>query len=718
MLEPPSLNSTCHLNDGAQGYRLADMLTSRFFRHGTGGIYFHKNQYPNSFATRFAWEYCGNCGAKYGRLGSPKWRAFYANTSCLGRRCVKAGFCQCFVTPAIAILDMITEDEAAAKAKGSAGSPRLPNTAAVHLRVGDVIESSPFTLDQMLQERTRFWNRCNGTVGTNKCGAQGVSLKVYVTPLREYARVCERLVMLNLTSVVLVAASHVALPSYAKSCEYVSRVAAYFRARGFRVTLRLGQPPDEDLRFMVRCGAFVPSGASGFAQLAAQLVHMRGGRVIMPMLARGAQQDKVREIKGKGGGGDGGGGGGGGGGSGSGDDQGGVGEALWGTNLFALSRWWETPLQRQRYALGRPNVRVAVCVSGRGVDRERRSFASLASHVWKSQRDHLIEPLRLQADVESFYVLDGESDAKEAELLRVARQEFKARAVRFVNVTEVQVKAQVAQFVRLEACKEVITEREAKGGWKFDWVIRTRPDLFFYAGSMGHDGGRVADGAVPRPSGSSRGGRLPLLSTLDTGAVHARMRCYGFPNASFTEQHISADNHHVLRRACGSRPTECDCTRIQPGCPPNAVRVDDSFAIVPRALMARYFAMHSAVTTDGVATAAGQGAPGSVGASPLATSPTTRDPCPPWQPDGKCLPGCHARPECLMTRSLMEQASARISPTPLFFAIARTRGKKWGAGARFNSGSLRLFLSSPLRQGQMDDQALVSYRCREPVDGT
>ena len=161
--------------------------------------------------------------------------------------------------------------------------------------------------------------------------------------------------------------------------------------------------------------------------------------------------------------------------------------------------------------------------------------------------------------------------------------------MRFVNVTEVQVKAQVAQFVRLEACKEVITEREAKGGWKFDWVIRTRPDLFFYAGSMGHDGGRVADGAVPRPSGSSRGGRLPLLSTLDTGAVHARMRCYGFPNASFTEQHISADNHHVLRRACGSRPTECDCTRIQPGCPPNAVRVDDSFAIVPRALVRSYF---------------------------------------------------------------------------------------------------------------------------------
>ena len=68
-----------------------------------------------------------------------------------------------------------------------------------------------------------------------------------------------------------------------------------------------------------------------------------------------------------------------------------------------------------------------------------------------------------------------------------------------------------------------------------------------------------------------------------------------------------------------------------------------------------------------------------------------------------------------MTRTLIEQHGVRISPTPLYFAIARTRGKKWGAGARLNSGSIRTFLSSPLKQGHMDDRAMVAYRCREQL---
>jgi hypothetical protein len=358
--------------------------------------------------------------------------------------------------------------------------------------------------------------------------------------------------------------------------------------------------------------------------------------------------------------------------------------------------------------------------------------------VWRSQKEHLVEPLRAQADVELLYVLDGATDAFETEMLRIVRQEFRAKALRFVNVTDEQIRSQVAQFVRLQACRGLIEEREAKAGWRYDWLIRTRPDLYFYAGSLRFEGGRMLDGAASSFSQPRSVGRLPVLSELDPRAVHLRMRCYGFPsNSTFTEQHISADNHHVLRRTCGSEPTQCDCRRIQPGCPPGAVRVDDSFAIVPRALMASYFAMHSssaaasaaaASAAEASAAASAAAAAASSGAASAAhgaprtetpplpfSSPKTRDPCPPWQPDGKCLPGCHARPECLMTRTLIEQHGVRISPTPLYFAIARTRGKKWGAGALLNSGSIRTFLSSPLKQGHMDDRAMVAYRCREQL---
>ena len=166
--------SSCQLYDGAQGYRISDILTSRFFRHTTGGITYHQRNFPRSFAARFGKQYGASSGNK------TKWLEFFANTTCKPNKCVRAGFCQCFVTPALAVLDMIQNDEAEAlqavtvgtATAGAAGShkPRAagsevphvePHTAAVHLRVGDVIEKSPFTVDQMLAQRTRFTQNCD-----------------------------------------------------------------------------------------------------------------------------------------------------------------------------------------------------------------------------------------------------------------------------------------------------------------------------------------------------------------------------------------------------------------------------------------------------------------------------------------------------------------------------------------------------------------------------
>ena len=173
--------ASCSLYDGAQGYRISDILTSRFFRHTTGGLTYHQRTFTHSFAARF--------GKEYGASSKNKtlWLAYYANTTCVPSRCVRAGFCQCFVTPALAVLDMIQRDEtkalqastaaaaggaAGAAAAAAAGSPEpraagsevprvQPHTAAVHLRVGDVIEKSPFTVDQMLAQRTRFTQNCD-----------------------------------------------------------------------------------------------------------------------------------------------------------------------------------------------------------------------------------------------------------------------------------------------------------------------------------------------------------------------------------------------------------------------------------------------------------------------------------------------------------------------------------------------------------------------------
>ena len=65
-----------------------------------------------------------------------------------------------------------------------------------------------------------------------------------------------------------------------------------------------------------------------------------------------------------------------------------------------------------------------------------------------------------------------------------------------------------------------------------------------------------------------------------------------------------------------------------------------------------------------------------------------------------------------MTHSLL-LAHTRMVPTALYVAIARTRGRKWGAGARLGP----LYLSSPLRDGRMDGFANTTYRCAAAARG-
>lgn len=71
-----------------------------------------------------------------------------------------------------------------------------------------------------------------------------------------------------------------------------------------------------------------------------------------------------------------------------------------------------------------------------------------------------------------------------------------------------------------------------------------------------------------------------------------------------------------------------------------------------------------------------------------------------------------------MTHSLMTVARATIVPIPLYFAIARTRSKKWGAGSKLVSAGHAagqqqlLYLSTVLKHGRMDALSNTTYRCR------
>ena len=250
---------------GADGYRLGDMLTSRFFRNTAGGKAYHVKKFPRSLATRYLVMY---------RIGTPTYDAFF-NGSCAHynhRTCVMPpGKCQCYVPHKAALAHMLAEDT------------QYPcrETAALHLRVGDVLDLSPFRVDEILANETAYSTRCWGASSDifAACTQSATRGANYVRPLSAYDDIRRRLLALgNISRVVIVAGSHRNLTSFQKSCSYLERIGRLFQ-RDFSVSFRLGSNPDDDLRLFARAAVFVPGGG-GFGKMAAEAVKELGVRVL------------------------------------------------------------------------------------------------------------------------------------------------------------------------------------------------------------------------------------------------------------------------------------------------------------------------------------------------------------------------------------------------------------------------------------------------------
>lgn len=265
----PPANCSSVLYDGAEGYRIGDITSSRFFRHSAGGMHFHQQRYPSSLAAAFLREYSST---------SPRWRAYY-NGSC-GGGCVRKGLCQCYVPRAAALHHLIARRQPEPTAAHRAA--QLRHTAAVHLRVGDVVDRSPYPLEEILRRPTRFSTRC--AARELQAGCLAVSPSVYVLPLASYERLALTLrSAANVSRVVIVAAaSHLwSGADFGKSCGLIGAVGAAFRRAGVRVSYRLGHHPDDDLVFFTTVNAMVPS-AGGFSLLASEVARLSGVPIVTP----------------------------------------------------------------------------------------------------------------------------------------------------------------------------------------------------------------------------------------------------------------------------------------------------------------------------------------------------------------------------------------------------------------------------------------------------
>jgi len=150
---------------------------------------------------------------------------------------------------------------------------RIGNTSknkgvAVHIRMGDVIDDSHDSLEDMLTSQTYFYGN---TQAWNR----------YVMPLEHY-----RYIEAQLTPgqpVILVGAPHAPdfkewMQPFYKSCLYTYAIVSYFEQKGYNVQLRIGHLPDDDFVFFVNSKHLFPSGGR-YGKLAARLVRLNGGRV-------------------------------------------------------------------------------------------------------------------------------------------------------------------------------------------------------------------------------------------------------------------------------------------------------------------------------------------------------------------------------------------------------------------------------------------------------
>jgi len=151
---------------------------------------------------------------------------------------------------------------------------RIGNTsknegAVVHIRMGDVIDDSNHSLEDMMTHRTYFYD------------GKESPWNMYVMPLDHYRYIADQITPGH--PVILVGAPHAPGSKrgrvFYESCRYTFAVAAYLEQKGHNVQLRIGHLPDDDFVFFVNSKLFVPGGGR-YSKQAADLVRLNGGRVL------------------------------------------------------------------------------------------------------------------------------------------------------------------------------------------------------------------------------------------------------------------------------------------------------------------------------------------------------------------------------------------------------------------------------------------------------
>ena len=204
----------------AFGYRLGDMVKSKEARDAEDGRKLHFEKFPSSIASEYMRRTDEN-----NRLD---------------------------------ILMEILKD----RTKHPSQTPP-PDMLLIHLRIGDVIDKTPYMVKDFLSRYVVH------STGYN-----------YVKPLSYYESILEKIKDKDIKSITLIGGFHADVKSSKKSLLYVQKIKEFFEEHHYTTFERINGDPDEDFIFMCNAEFFTPSGG-GYSYLIQEVLRIKGKQSIV-----------------------------------------------------------------------------------------------------------------------------------------------------------------------------------------------------------------------------------------------------------------------------------------------------------------------------------------------------------------------------------------------------------------------------------------------------
>ena len=155
----------------------------------------------------------------------------------------------------------------------------------IHLRTGDIIDTSEFSVDQTLEKKRYYQMDEKGRYIKARWNQYAKTMRYYVAVAKKLKRLgvkrLEFSYRLDFAPFPDLDRSRMfgRVGDHQKSAEYVRKISDFFIGESFDVVRYESKDADHDFIYMCNSGHFVPSGG-GFSKTISRMVKLKGGAVV------------------------------------------------------------------------------------------------------------------------------------------------------------------------------------------------------------------------------------------------------------------------------------------------------------------------------------------------------------------------------------------------------------------------------------------------------